>query len=82
MKTHLKAEVNSEGFIGIKGRFRNATKKQAAAPNKHAPNPNNLGVILQYFAEYVDFEYSPLPLRQCKVCFLLITPFAATQWDI
>lgn len=39
---HLKDSANFEGRTGKKGRLMNATKKQAAAPSKQAPNPNNL----------------------------------------
>lgn len=38
----LSANANFAGRIGMSGAVRKATKKQTAAPNKHAPKPNNL----------------------------------------
>ena len=40
--TDLSANANLAGRIGMSGAVRKATKKQTAAPNKHAPKPINL----------------------------------------
>jgi len=40
--TDLSANANLAGRTGMSGAVKNATKKQTAAPNKHAPKPINL----------------------------------------
>jgi hypothetical protein len=42
VRTDLSANANLAGRIGMSGAVKNATKKQTAAPNKHAPKPINL----------------------------------------
>jgi len=39
---YLRANANLAGRMGISGAVAKATKKQTAAPNKHAPKPINL----------------------------------------
>ena len=39
---HLNAKANLDGRIANRGRLIKATRKQAAAPSRQAPNPNNL----------------------------------------
>ncbi|CAE6411762.1 unnamed protein product [Rhizoctonia solani] len=40
--SYLNARANFPGFRANHGRVRNATKKHAAAPRRHAPNPSSL----------------------------------------
>jgi len=42
MLPRLRANANFAGRIGMSGAVAKATKKQTAAPNKHAPKPINL----------------------------------------
>ena len=40
--TDLSANANLAGRMGMSGAVKKATKKQTAAPNRHAPKPINL----------------------------------------
>jgi hypothetical protein len=42
MRADLSANANLAGRIGMSGAVRKATKKQTAAPSKHATKPINL----------------------------------------
>ena len=52
---YLRANANLAGRMGMSGAVAKATKKQTAAPNKHAPKPINLGegdlVLIQLWRE-------------------------------
>jgi hypothetical protein len=58
---YLNAKANFAGLMARKGRVIKATKKQTAAPNKHAPNPSSLEIGFCAEKTGVNFERVPFP---------------------